>query len=89
MERSFADAKQLHGHRYAGLRGLSKVKEQCLLAAAAQNMKKIAQILARLLWLEFLGAQWLQSQIRILALELGTLRILAFGWKIQPERMAG
>lgn len=48
VERSFADAKQLHGHRYARLRGLTKVKEQCLLAAAAQNMKKIALILARI-----------------------------------------
>ncbi|ASG21418.1 IS1182 family transposase [Nitrospirillum viridazoti] len=47
VERSFADAKQLHGHRYARLRGLAKVTEQCLLAAAAQNIKKIATILAR------------------------------------------
>lgn len=42
VERSFADAKQLHGHRYARMRGLDKVKEQSLLAAACQNMKKIA-----------------------------------------------
>ena len=42
VERSFADAKQLHGHRYARLRGISKVSEQCLLAAACQNMKKMA-----------------------------------------------
>jgi len=49
VERSFADAKQLHGHRYARLRGLKKVMEQCLLAATAQNMKKIALLLARLL----------------------------------------
>src|SRR5690606_30374657 len=41
VERSFADAKQLHGHRYARFRGLSKVQAQCLLAAACQNMKKI------------------------------------------------
>lgn len=47
VERSFADAKQLHGHRYARLRGLAKVAEQCLLAAACQNMKKIALILAQ------------------------------------------
>lgn len=47
VERSFADAKQLHGHRYARLRGLGKVREQSLLAAACQNMKKIALILAR------------------------------------------
>lgn len=49
VERSFADAKQLHGHRYARMRGLSKVLEQCLLAATAQNMKKIALLLARFL----------------------------------------
>lgn len=49
VERSFADAKQLHGHRYARMRGLKRVMEQCLLAAAAQNMKKIALVLARLL----------------------------------------
>ncbi len=47
VERSFADSKQLHGHRYARLRGISKVREQCLLAAACQNMKKIALILSR------------------------------------------
>ena len=45
VERSFADAKQLHGHRYARFRGLKGVVEQCLLAAAAQNIKKIALIL--------------------------------------------
>ncbi len=49
VERSFADAKQLHGHRYARFRGLSKVQAQCLLAAACQNMKKIARLLAVLL----------------------------------------
>lgn len=49
VERSFADAKQLHGHRYARFRGRSKVQAQCLLAAAAQNMKKIARLLAQLL----------------------------------------
>src|SRR5690606_12690379 len=33
VERSFADAKQLHGHRYARFRGLKRVQAQCLLAA--------------------------------------------------------
>ena len=42
VERSFADAKQLFGHRYARFRGLIQVRCQCLLAAAAQNIKKIA-----------------------------------------------
>jgi transposase len=48
VERSFADAKQLHGHRYARMRGLSKVQQQCLLAATAQNIKKIALLLSRI-----------------------------------------
>ena len=51
VERSFADAKQLHGHRYARYRGLRRVSGQCLLAAACQNMKKIALLLARFLHL--------------------------------------
>jgi transposase len=46
VERSFADAKQLHGHRYARFRGLLAVACQCLIAAAAQNIKKIALALA-------------------------------------------
>jgi hypothetical protein len=41
-ERLFADAKQLHGHRYARFQGLTAVKAQRLLAAAAQNIKKTA-----------------------------------------------
>jgi len=47
VERSFADSKELHGLRYCRLRGLSKVSEQCLLTAVAQNMKKIAMVLDR------------------------------------------
>jgi hypothetical protein len=47
IERSFADAKQLHGHRYARMRGLLRVQEQCLMAAACQNMKKMALVLDR------------------------------------------
>jgi hypothetical protein len=56
VERSFADAKELHGHRYARFRGLAKVRGQCLLAGACQNMKKIARLLARAL-LHFFAAQ--------------------------------
>lgn len=48
VERSFADSKELHGHRYARMRGLSKVREQCFLCAAVANMKKIALYLSRL-----------------------------------------
>ncbi len=47
VERSFADAKQLHGHRYARFRGLIRVQTQCLLAATAQNIKKIAMALCK------------------------------------------
>jgi transposase len=42
VERSFADAKELHGHRYARMRGLKNVQEQSLLCAICQNIKKIA-----------------------------------------------
>lgn len=45
VERSFADAKQLHGYRYARFRGLWKVGFQCLMTAICQNLKKIAMIL--------------------------------------------
>ena len=48
VERSFADAKQHHGHRYARFRGLEKVQMQAYLAATAQNIKKIAMVLALL-----------------------------------------
>jgi transposase len=47
VERSFADAKELHGHRYARMRGLSKVQEQSLLCAICQNIKKIALLTGR------------------------------------------
>jgi hypothetical protein len=53
VERSFADAKELHGHRYARFRGLAKVKAQALLAAACQNMKKMARLLEEALRLLF------------------------------------
>ena len=45
VERSFADSKELFGLRYCRMRGLSKVAEQCLLTAAAQNMKKNSNVL--------------------------------------------
>jgi hypothetical protein len=47
VERSFADSKELHGLRYCRLRGLAGVSEQCLLTAAAQNIKKISMVLDR------------------------------------------
>jgi len=54
VERSFADAKELHGLRYARFRGIEKVKEQCLMTAAVQNMKKIAMMLSQLYFYKFL-----------------------------------
>lgn len=45
IERSFADAKELHGYRFARFRGIAKVTEQCLMTAVAQNIKKIALVL--------------------------------------------
>jgi transposase len=53
VERSFADAKQLHGHRYAKMRGLARVFEQCLLCAAAQNIKIIARLAGKSLQYHF------------------------------------
>ena len=47
IERSFADSKELHGLRYCRMRGLAKAAEQCLLTAAVQNMKKIANLLSK------------------------------------------
>ena len=54
VERSFADSKELHGLRYARLRGMNGASEQCLLTGAVQNMKKIALILSRRFSLYFL-----------------------------------
>ena len=47
IERSFADSKELHGLRYCHMRGLAGVREQCLLTAAAQNIKKISLLLSK------------------------------------------
>lgn len=45
VERSFADSKEMHGLRYTRFRSLAKVRGQCLLVAACQNMKKISLVL--------------------------------------------
>lgn len=42
VERSFADAKQLHGYRYARYRGIWRVEFQSLMTAICQNLKKMA-----------------------------------------------
>lgn len=48
VERSFADAKELHGLRYARYRGRRRVQHQCLMSALAQNLKKLALLESRL-----------------------------------------
>jgi len=48
IERSFADGKELHGLRYCRLRGRENVQEQALMTAVAQNIKKMANHLAKL-----------------------------------------
>lgn len=74
VERSFADAKELHGHRYARLRGLAKVQEQCLMAACAQNIKKIALLLTR-------PGQMLPPGGRKLLKTLLKTLVTAFSWQ--------
>lgn len=74
VERSFADAKELHGHRWAKRRGLSKVKEQALLCAAVQNMKKMALHLWRAGYLR------LKTALDILNIDLEALA----AWQFRP-----
>lgn len=45
VERVFADAKELHGFRYAHFRGQEKVQTEAYLVAIAQNIKKMAIVL--------------------------------------------
>lgn len=62
IERAFADLKELHGFRYARFRGLEKMNEQCLLTAAAYNIKKMATILGG--YLDFFpGSYWNSNKI--------------------------
>ena len=71
VERSFADAKQHHGHRYARYRGLAKVQMQCFLAAMAQNIKKIALVVWAILsylWRQFyLFEAWVKQSAKMTA----------------------
>ena len=46
VERSFADGKELHGLRFTFYRGQQAVERANLVAATAQNMKKLANLLA-------------------------------------------
>jgi len=85
VERSFADSKQLHGHRYARLRGMGKVFEQCLLCAAVQNMKKIALVVDKK---ELLRLLRLLKQL-LASVQKEYLSIDAFISKIRQITFAG
>ena len=45
IERSFAEAKENHGLRYARMLGIKNMREQCFLTAAVQNMKRLVKAL--------------------------------------------
>ena len=45
IERSFAEAKENHGLRYARMLGIQNMREQCFLTAAVQNMKRLVKAL--------------------------------------------
>ena len=57
IERSFAEAKELHGLRYARMLGIRNMYEQSYLTAAVQNMKRIARVF-RLFFLLLVYAQY-------------------------------
>ncbi|MBR3333919.1 MAG: transposase [Clostridia bacterium] len=42
QKRSFAEAKEYHGLRFARMLGIQNMREQCFLTAAAQNIKRLA-----------------------------------------------
>jgi len=62
IERSFAEAKELHGLRTARMLGLANMLEQSFLTAAVQNMKRIAKALGARLFLRFLRFLHTQTQ---------------------------
>ena len=43
IERSFAEAKENHGLRYARMLGIQNMREQCFLTAAVQNIKRLVK----------------------------------------------
>ncbi len=72
VERSFADAKELHGHRYARRRGLVGMQEQSLLSAACQNMKKIALAVFARFWVRNPGLKAFRLPLKRFPEHLGT-----------------
>ena len=62
IERSFAEAKELHGLRTARMLGLLNMCEQSFLTAAIQNMKRIVKALAIHFCPRFLRLIYAQTQ---------------------------
>ena len=58
IERSFAEAKELHGLSYARMLGIRNMYEQSFLTAAIQDMKRIAKAF----WLIYLLLLYLHYQ---------------------------
>lgn len=67
IERSFAEAKENHGLRYARMLGIQNMREQCFLTAAVQNIKRLVKAFSILFWLP-LSSQQSQHPFRMLAL---------------------
>ena len=52
IERSFAEAKENHGLRYACMLGIRNMREPCFLTAAVQNIKRrVASLLHILIYI--------------------------------------
>ncbi len=43
IERSFAEAKENHGLRFARMLGIQNMREQCFLTATVQNIKRLVR----------------------------------------------
>jgi hypothetical protein len=69
IERSFADAKELHGLRRCRFHGKDKTQEQALMTAIAQNIKKIARHLAK---------QYAQGKTSKTGIYRGSFRIFTY-----------
>ena len=54
IERSFAEAKENHGLRYARMLGIRNMREQCFLTAAVQNIKRLVRAFPLRSWILFL-----------------------------------
>ena len=77
IERSFAEAKENHGLRYARMLGIANMREQCFLTAAVQNIKRLVASLRRV-YLYIIPCIFTQMQGFVNALRRGAARPRAF-----------